>query len=171
MFKNELSLRKEESHPSSKRLSDLINSMRKLFDKRGLGFVDKATTQSSDKKNFVKPCEGVLPKKTLSKLKLHCTHYTKIGHTIDRCYAMMFKSFQQKLTNLINESFTLRNQLLQGGKRVFKRDSNVPYHSGFQGSTSNGMTKIISVKQIYMKKNELNCLVVHTTLRASESQS
>ena len=84
MFKNELSLRKEESHPSSKRLSDLINSMRKSFDKRGLGFVDKATTQSSDKKNFVKPCEGVLTNKTLSKLKFH---FTKMGHTIDRCYA------------------------------------------------------------------------------------
>ena len=131
----------------------------------------KLSLQVVVKQFFAKPCEGVLLKKTLSKLKLHCTHYTKIGHTVDICYARMFKSFQKKLTNLINESFTLRNQLLQGGKRVFKRDSNVPYHSGFQGSTSNGMTKIISVKQIYMKKNELNCLVVHTTLRASESQS
>ena len=171
MFKNELSLRKKESHPSSKRLSDLINSMRKSFDKRGLGFVDKATTQSSDKKNFVKPCEGVLPKKTPSKMKLHCSHCTKIGHTFDRCYVMMFESFQRKLTNLMNESFTLRNRLLQGGKRMFKRDSNVPHHSDFQGNTSNGMTKVINVKQIWVKKNELNCLVVHTALRASESHS
>ena len=33
VFKNELSLRKEKSHPSSKRLSDLINPRRKPFDK------------------------------------------------------------------------------------------------------------------------------------------
>ncbi|RVX07779.1 Retrovirus-related Pol polyprotein from transposon RE1 [Vitis vinifera] len=71
----------------------------------------------------------------------------------------------------MNESFTLRNRLLQGGKRVFKRDSNVPHYSGFQGSTSNGRTKVTNVKQIWVKKNELNCLVVHTALRASESHS
>ena len=143
--KNELSLRKEESHLNSKELSDLINSQMKSFDKRGLGFVDETTTPSSGKTIFVKPCEGVVPKKTLSKLKLHCT---KMRHTVDRCCAKMFESFQRKLTNLVNESFTLSNRLLQGGKRVLKRDSNVPHHSGFQGGTSNGMTKVRSVKQI-----------------------
>ena len=71
----------------------------------------------------------------------------------------------------MNEPFTLTYRLLEGGKRVLKRDSNVPHHSGFQGSTSNGMTKVTSVKQIWVKKNELNCLVVHTALRASESHS
>ncbi|KAL6314369.1 hypothetical protein AAG906_021204 [Vitis piasezkii] len=65
--KNELSLSKEESHPNSKGLSDLINSQMKSFDKRGLGFVDETTTPSSGKTIFVKPCEGVVPKKTLSK--------------------------------------------------------------------------------------------------------
>ena len=152
VFKNELSLRKEESHPSSKRLSDLINLGRKSFDKRGLGFVDEATTPSSGKTIFVKSCEEVVPKKIPPKLKLHCTHCTKMGHTIDRCYTKMFESFQRKLTNLMNESFTLRNRLLQGGKRVFKRDSNVPHYSGFQGSASNGMTKVTNVKQIWVKK-------------------
>ena len=148
VFKKELSLRKEESHSSFKRLSDLINSGRKSFDKKGLGFVDETTTPSNGITIFVKPCEGVVPKKIPPKLKLDCTHCTKIGHTVDRCYAMMFESFQRKLTNLMNESFTLRNSLLQGGKKVFKRDSNVPHHSGFQGSTSNGMTKVTSVKKI-----------------------
>ncbi|RVW16733.1 hypothetical protein CK203_076431 [Vitis vinifera] len=52
VFKNELSLRKEKSHPSSKRLSDLINLGRKSFDKRGLGFVDEATTLSSGNRSF-----------------------------------------------------------------------------------------------------------------------
>ncbi|KAL6337516.1 hypothetical protein AAG906_037109 [Vitis piasezkii] len=37
VFKNELSLRKEESHPNSKRLDELINLGWKYFDKRGLG--------------------------------------------------------------------------------------------------------------------------------------
>ena len=57
MFKDELSLKKEESHPSSKRLNELINLRRKFFDKRGLGFVDANTTPSSGKTIFVKPCE------------------------------------------------------------------------------------------------------------------
>ena len=112
VFKNELTLRKEESHPSSKRLSDLINSGRKSFDKRGLGFVDETTTPSSGKTIFFTPCERVLPKETLSKLKLQCTHCTIMGHTINRCYARMYESFQRKLTNLMNKSFTLRNRLL-----------------------------------------------------------
>ena len=164
VFKNELTLRKEESHPTSKKLSNLINLVRKSFDERGLGFVDETTTPSSGKTIFVKPCEGVVPKKTLSKLKLHFTYYTKMGHTIDRCYARMFESFQKKLTNVMHESFTFRNRELQEGKRVFKRDLNVPHLSGFQGSTSNGMTKVTNVKQIWVKKNGLNCLVVHTAL-------
>ena len=82
VFKNELSLSKEESHPSSKRLSDLINSGRKSFDKKGLGFVDETTTPSSGKTIFVRPCEGVVPKKLPPKLKLHCTHCTKMRHTM-----------------------------------------------------------------------------------------
>ena len=52
MFKNELSLRKEESHPNSKRLSDLINLGRKSFDKRGLGFVDETIAPSSGETIF-----------------------------------------------------------------------------------------------------------------------
>ena len=156
VFKNELSLRKEESHPSSKRLSNLINSGRKSFDKRGLAFVEEITTPSNGKTIFVKPCEGMVPKKILPKPKLYCT---KMGYTVDKCYARMFESFQRKLTNLMNESFTLRNRLLQGGKRVFKRDSNVPHHSGFQGSTSNGMTKVTNIKQIWVKRMSLITLL------------
>ena len=59
MFKNELSLRKEESHPSSKRLSNLINPRRKPFDRRGLGFVNETTAPSSVKQylsSLVKEC-------------------------------------------------------------------------------------------------------------------
>ena len=57
MFKNELSLRKEELHPSSKRINELINSGRKSFDKRGLGFLGGNATPSSSKTVFVKPRE------------------------------------------------------------------------------------------------------------------
>ena len=49
MFKDGLSLKKEESHPSSKRLNELINLGCKFFDKQGLGFVDANTTPSSGK--------------------------------------------------------------------------------------------------------------------------
>nr|CAN69489.1 hypothetical protein VITISV_009193 [Vitis vinifera] len=52
VFKNELSLRKEESHPNSKRLDELINLGWKYFDKRGLGFVDETITLSSGNKSF-----------------------------------------------------------------------------------------------------------------------
>ena len=35
----------------------MINSGRKSFDRRGLGFVDENVTLSNDKIVFVKPCE------------------------------------------------------------------------------------------------------------------
>ena len=103
MFKDELSLRKEELHPNSKRLNELINSGRKSFDKRGLGFLGGNATPSSSKTVFVKPYEKKNPKKILSHIKFHCTHCGKVGHTFDRCYATLFDNFQRKLTNLMNE--------------------------------------------------------------------
>ena len=77
MFKDELSLRKEESHPSSKRLNELINSGHKSFDKRGLGFVNGNATPSSGKTFFAKPRKKECPKKTHSQIKFHCTHCGK----------------------------------------------------------------------------------------------
>ena len=65
MFKDELSLRKEELHPSS-RLNELINSGHEPFDKRGLGFLRGNATSSSSKTVFVKPRE----KKILRKLSI-----------------------------------------------------------------------------------------------------
>ena len=93
MFKNELSLRTEESHPNSKRLDDFINSRWKSFDKQGLGFINETITPNSGKTIFVKPCKGVLLKKTHSKLKFHCIQCTKMEHTIDRCYVRMIENF------------------------------------------------------------------------------
>ena len=103
MFKDELSLRKEESYPSFKRVNELINSRRKSFDKRGLRFVDGNATLSNAKIVFAKPCEEKFPKKIHSHIKFHCTHCGKVGHTFDRCYATLFDNFQRKLTNLANE--------------------------------------------------------------------
>ena len=63
MLKEELGLRKEESNPSSKSLNELINSGRKIVDKKGLSFIDESTTPTSGKTTFVKPSEEVSPKK------------------------------------------------------------------------------------------------------------
>ena len=125
MFKDELSLRKEESHPSFKRLNELINSGHKSFDKRILGFVEGNATPSSGKTVFVKPCEEEFPKKTHSQIKFHCTHCGKMGHTFDRCYARLFCNFQRKLTNLMNECHTLKNRLLSKNK-TFKEELKDP---------------------------------------------
>ena len=67
-IKEELSIRKEDSHPSTKRLNDLINSGHNSLDKRGLGFIDESTTPSSDKTTFVKPSEDVSSSKIDPKL-------------------------------------------------------------------------------------------------------
>ena len=128
MFKDELSLRKEEQYPSFKRLNELINSGRKSFDRRGLGFVDENVTLSNDKIVFVKPCEEKFPKKTLSHIKFHCTHCGKVGHTFDRCYTRLFDNFQRKLTNLMNECHALKDRLLNVNKRVSMKSSNIPYN-------------------------------------------
>ena len=95
VLKEELSLRKEESHPNSKRLDELINLGRKFVDKRGLGFIDESTTHSSGKTTFVKPCEEVSSKKIEFKLKFQCTHCTKMEHTANKCYVRMIENFQR----------------------------------------------------------------------------
>lgn len=77
VFKNVLSLRKEESHPSSKRLDELINSGRKSFDKQGLGFVAKTITPSSGTTIFEKLSDEETSKENHSKLKFHCSHCDK----------------------------------------------------------------------------------------------
>ena len=157
MFKDELSLRKEELHPSSKRLNELINLGSKSFDKRGLGFLGGNATPSSSKTIFVKPCEKEFPKKTQSQIKFHCNHCRKMGHTFDRCYARLFDNFQRKLTNLMNECHALKNRLLNKNKRVSKKSSKISHNDELKGSTLNGKTKVSNVKQIWVKKNELKC--------------
>ncbi|KAL6329091.1 hypothetical protein AAG906_007438 [Vitis piasezkii] len=129
MFKDELSLRKEESHPSSKRLNELNNLGRKSFNKRGLGFLGENVIPSSSKTVFVKPCEKKSPKKTQSQIK--------------------------RLTNLMNECHALKNRLLNENKRVSKKSSKISHNGELKGSTLNEKTKISNVKQIWVKKNEL----------------
>ena len=142
MFKDELSLKKEESHPSSKRLNELINLRRKFFDKQGLGFVDANTTPSSGKTIFFKPCEKEYPKKTHSQIKFHCNHCGKMGHTFHRCCARLFDNFQRKLTNLMNECYALKNRLLNENKRVSKKCSKIPHNGELKGSTLNEKTSL-----------------------------
>ena len=81
MFKNELSLRKEKSHLTSKRLDELINSGRKSYDKRGFGFVDDNSTPSSGKTMLIKSSDEESSKENHPKLKFHCTYYDKMEHT------------------------------------------------------------------------------------------
>ena len=87
IFKDELSLRKEDSHPNSKRLNDFINSGRKSSNKMGLWFVDKNTTPSSVKTIFFKAYKEEHPKKTHSQIKFHFSHSGKMWQTFHRCYA------------------------------------------------------------------------------------
>ena len=158
--KEELSLRKEESHPSTKRLNDLINSRHKSIDKRGLGFIDECTTPSSGKTTFIKPSEDVSSSKIDHKLKFQCTYCTKMGHIAYRCYMRMLGNFQRKLRNLMNESFAIGNRLMQGKKNMAKRDTNFP----LQTSSSNEETKVTRVKKVWLKKNDHKCVIEHTVL-------
>ena len=80
VLKKELSHRKKESHPNSKRLNELINLGRKAVDERGLGFIYESTTLNGGNNTFVKPCEEEISKKTNSKQKFQCTHCNKVGH-------------------------------------------------------------------------------------------
>ena len=108
IFKDEF--RKEEySHPNSKRLNELVNLVRKYFDKKGLGFVNGNVTPSCGKIVFVKPCEEKISKKTHYQIKFHCTNCDKMGHTFDRCYTRLFNNFKRKLTNLMNEYHILKD--------------------------------------------------------------
>ena len=85
-----------------------------------------------------------------------------MGHFFDKCYARLFDNFQRKLTNLMNECHALKNKLLNENKRVSKKSSNISHNGELKGSTLNEKTKVSNVKQIWVKKNELKCFVVHT---------
>ena len=94
-----------------------------------------------------------------------------MGHFFYRCYARLFDNFQRKLTNLMNEGHALKNRLLNENKSVSKNSSKISHNGELKGSTLNENTKVSNVKQIWVKKNELKCFVVHTSLRTSESHS
>ena len=71
----------------------------------------------------------------------------------------------------MNECHALKNRLLNENKRVSKKSSKISHNGELKGSTLNEKTKISNVKQIWVKKNELKCFVVHTALRSIESHS
>ena len=71
----------------------------------------------------------------------------------------------------MNEYHTSKNKLLNENKKVSKKSLKISYYGELKGSTLNEKTKVSNVKQIWVKKNKLKCLVVHTALRASESYS
>ena len=81
VVKEKMSLGKEESHPSSKRLNDLINSLdlinsgRKSLDKRSLDFIDETTTPSSSKQSLL----SLVKKRSLRKLILKRNFSTLIA--------------------------------------------------------------------------------------------
>ena len=91
MFRNELSLMKEKSHPRSKRLNDLNNLEHKSFDKRGLGYVDEIFTPSCGKTIFIMPCGAKHLKKTHSYIKFHYTNCGKMGHAFMQDCLIMLK--------------------------------------------------------------------------------
>ena len=97
-LKSENQIFKDESHPSFKRLNDLINSECKSSNKIAVGFVDGNTTPSSGKIFFIKPCREEHPKKTHSQTKFHCTRYGKMGHTF-------FINAMQECLIIFNESW------------------------------------------------------------------
>ena len=71
----------------------------------------------------------------------------------------------------MNECHSLKSRLLNENKKVSKKSSKISHNGELKGSTLNEKTKISNVKQIWVKKNELKCFVVHTALRAIESHS
>ena len=71
----------------------------------------------------------------------------------------------------MNEYHTSKNKLLNENKKVSKKSLKIFSYGELKGSTLNEKTEVSSVKQVWVKKKKLKCLVVHTTLRASESCS
>ena len=71
----------------------------------------------------------------------------------------------------MNECYTLKNRLLNENKKVSKKSFKIPHYGELKGSNLNEKTKVSNVKQIWIKKNELKCCVVHIALIAIESHS
>ena len=62
----------------------------------------------------------------------------------------------------MTECHTLKNKLLNENKRVSKKSSKIPHNGELKGNTLNEKSEVSNVKQIWVKKNELKCFVVHT---------
>lgn len=46
--------------------------------------------------------------------------------TTNRCYVRMSENLQRKLRNLVNETLTLGERLMKGGKKMVKKNTNIP---------------------------------------------
>ncbi|RVW36117.1 hypothetical protein CK203_079708 [Vitis vinifera] len=120
MFKDELSLRKEESHPSFKRLNELINLGRKYFDKRGLGFVDGNATPSNDGNVARVKGKGTICVLDIPNLEeVFDLNYAcvMIGlRTCDNCYVISQKGHSSSSLVCGSSKITCVNHLLQNEK-------------------------------------------------------
>ena len=155
-FKDELRLRKENSHHNFKILNNLINLQCISFDNIRLGFFDgKATPSGSNKTVFVKAHEEGVS----MKIKFHRAHSSKLGYTFGQCYASIFDNYQLKLNNLINKCDGMNYRLLKENDKIvleelMSKKGEKKNEPQFQGSSDSHSWYLDSVCSYHMNMNK-----------------
>ena len=104
-------------HLGIKVLNEILDKCKTHGDKRGLGY-NKDETSSCGKNNFCKGKKKETPNKVASpSTPSLCTHYKRIRHTQYKCYTKFLERFESQISRLMNDFNSLKNNILNNGKR------------------------------------------------------
>ena len=93
----------------------LIN-VKPMVIKEVLGYINKDETPSSGETMFVKGKDETLNQTTSPKKPSLCIHCNKTRHSQFRCYTRFLERFESQMSMLMNDSNSLKNNILNNGK-------------------------------------------------------
>ena len=88
----------ENFHPGTKVLNEVLDKCKTHGDKRGLGYIKKDQTPSSEETMFVKS-KNATPNQEESPKKPHCK---KTGRSQFKCYTRFLERFETQMNMLMN---------------------------------------------------------------------
>ena len=97
-------------------VNEILDKCKIHGDKKGLGYINKDETPSSEETVFVKgkddiPIHVEYSKKT--SLDIYCK---KIGHSKFKCYTKFLERFETQMNRLMNDFNSLKIDILNNGK-------------------------------------------------------
>ena len=103
-------------HPGTKVLNEIHDKCKTHGDKRGLRYINKDKTPTSGEIMFVKGKDETLNQIAYLKSPSLCTHCKKTRHTQFRCYTKFLERFETKMSRLMNEFNSLKDNIFNNRK-------------------------------------------------------